>query len=146
MAAEVQTDFASFASALERTVDDIKREVGTLIPVAAQSMVSQLWARYPRKTGRLEDSTRIRHLSGRDSLLPVARVIGAPHATIWQDGTVERFNYTRKNASRGRMPAAAPGLFERTAVQTRAAMLQRAQAVLDRPREIGSVSSPGRLL
>jgi hypothetical protein len=38
------------------------------------------------------------------------------------------------------MPAAAHGFFERTAVQTRAAMLQRAQTILDKPREVGTIS------
>jgi hypothetical protein len=144
---DVTTDFAAFAHELDRSSDDIKREVGTLIPSAARLMVGILQARYPRgKTGSLDDDTRIRSLPGTDPLLPVERVIGAPHAILWQDGSVERVNYTRNNARRGRMPAAAPKFFERTAVQTRAAMIQRAQSVLDRPRQIGSVRSPGRLL
>jgi hypothetical protein len=58
------------------------------------------------------------------------------YVAIWQDGTKQRYDATHRNANRGRMPAFAPGFFERTAVQTRAAMLQKAQAVLDRPRSI----------
>lgn len=130
-------DFAEFARTLDRTSDAIKREVGQLIPTAAQTMVGTLEARYPiGKTGHLHNGMRIRRLSGPDALLPVQRVIGSPHATIWQDGTVERFDPTRGNARRGRSPAHDPGLFQRTAAQTRATMLARAQDVLDRSREI----------
>ncbi len=129
---------ASVAAGLARVSDDIKREVGQLIPVAAQQMSSILTSRYP--------ISRIAHTHMRDQLrvstgqasdaLPISRVKAPNLAAIWQDGTVQRHDATRRNANRGRMPAAAHGFFERTAVQTRAAMLQRAQNVLDRPRSI----------
>ncbi len=140
-------DQAAFVRALMQTSDAIKREVGTLIAPAADQMASVLRARYP--TGRknhpgvkhMDDDIRITTRPGNDDLLPARRVIGPRLATIWQDGTVERFDSTRKNARRGRMPAAAEGFFERTAVQVRAAMLQRAQAILDRPRDVeGGIS------
>lgn len=150
---DVKTDFAQFVEEMRHVSDEIKREVAPLIPTAAQSMVSTLTRRYPigpttkkRVGGQLRAGTRIRVRPGNDPILPVEQVIGAPHASLWQDGSVPRFNYTRKNAARGRMPAAAPRFFERTAAETRAAMLHHAQAVLDRPRQIGSIGSPGRLL
>jgi hypothetical protein len=130
----------SVAAALVRASNDIRREVGALIPVAADQMASILTSRYP--IGRtdhpvvphMRDQVRVSTRQGDDPLLPVRKVKAPNLATIWQDGTAERFDPTRGNARRGRMPAAAPGFFERTAVAVRAAMLQRAQAVLDKPR------------
>ncbi len=128
---------ASVAAGLARVSDDIKREVGQLIPVAAQQMASILTGRYP--------ISRIAHTHMRDQVrvatqgagvLPISRVKAPNLAAIWQDGTVQRHDATRRNANRGRMPAAEHGFFERTAVQTRSAMLQKAQSVLDRPRPI----------
>jgi hypothetical protein len=134
---DLTTTFATFARDLERASEDIKREVGDLIPRAAESMAGTLTARYPiGPTGRLHYGTRIRSRVGNDFLIPVRQVVGPALAYIWQDGTVQRFAYSRANANRGRSPAHAPGFFERTAVQTRAEMLRRAQGVLDKTREI----------
>ncbi len=137
--------------ALQHVSDDIKREVGTLIDPAAQAMAGRLIARYPRgrkeHPGRkhMDDDVRVRVLSQHESDVPARKVIGPRLASIWQDGTGPRYDATRKNANRGRMPAAAPGFFERTAVEVRAEMLRKAQAILDKPRTFG-VSSSGRLL
>lgn len=135
-------DTAAFARALERTSDAIKREVGALIAPAAQTMADRLVRRYPlgRKShpGRLHmrDDVRVGSRQSREPLLPARRVTGPRLATIWQDGTGQRFDATRKNANRGRMPPQDPGFFQRTAIQVRADMLSTAQAILDRPREI----------
>jgi hypothetical protein len=132
----------AFVRALDRASEDIKREVGALIPAAADAMVARLESRYPlgrhHRAGvpHMRDDVRIRTRQGQDALLPVRQVRAPRLAYIWQDGTNERFDATRKNAKRGRMPAADPHFFERTAVQTRADMLARAQDILDRPREI----------
>ncbi len=140
-------DQAAFVRALQQTSDAIKREVGALIAPAADQMASVLRSRYP--TGRkkhpgvkhMDDDIRVVGRPGNDDFLPARRVIGPRLATIWQDGTVERFDNTRKNARRGRMPATAPGFFQRMAVQIRTVMLQRAQSILDRPRDIeGGIS------
>lgn len=131
-------DVDAFARALERVSDDIKREVGQLIPIAAEQMASTVSARYPvGPTGRLKAGTRVRTLPQDHHLLPKRKVIGANLAYIWQDGTGPRYDSTRANAYRGRMPAADPGFFERTAVQVRGRMLDHAQAILNRNREIG---------
>jgi hypothetical protein len=144
----------SVAAGLQRVSDDIKREVGLLIPVAAAQMDSALHARYPlgRKSHpgvpHMREDIRVRTQQSEEALIPISRVSGPRLAYIWQDGTTDRVDSTRKNARRGRMPAAAPGFFERTAVQVRTAMLQRAQNALDRPRELPPVSggSGGSLL
>jgi hypothetical protein len=134
---DLSAQFDQLVRDMERASSDVKREVGALIPVAAESMATALVARYPTgKTGNLEGGVRIRTRHGQDPLLPIRQVIGPPLAYIWQDGTVERHAYTRKNARRGRSPAHDPGMFQRLAVQTRANMLTQAQAILDRPREI----------
>jgi hypothetical protein len=84
----------------------------------------------------MREDVRIGTRPSRDALLPVRKVT-APHlAHIWQDGTKQRFDATRKNANRGVMPPQDPGFFERTAVAVRSEMLSSAQAVLDRPRQI----------
>lgn len=134
---DLTAQFAQLSRDLEKVSDDIKREVGALIPQAAESMAQAVEARYPvGKTGRLHNGVRIRTLVGNDHLLPVKKVIGPPLAFIWQDGTVQRHNYTRKNANRGRSPAHDPGMFQRKAVEARARMVQQAQAVVDRNRTI----------
>jgi hypothetical protein len=133
---------ADVAAGLARVSEDIKREVGQLIPVAAQQMASILTGRYPISTiahPHMRDQVRVSTGQASDAL-PISRVKAPNLATIWQDGTVQRHDATRANANRGRMPAAAHGFFERTAVQTRAAMLQRAQTILDKPREVGTIS------
>jgi hypothetical protein len=137
MALDLTAQFDQLVRDMERVSDDVKREVGALIPVAAETMATALEARYPiGKTGQLRAGVRIRTRAGQDPLLPVRQVIGPALAFIWQDGTVARYNYTRANAYRGRSPAHDPGMFQRLAVQTRAAMLTHAQQIVDRNREI----------
>jgi hypothetical protein len=134
---DLSAQFDQFERDMLRASDDIKREVGALIPIAAETMATTLEARYPvGKTGRLRGGVRIRNFYSNDPLLPVKKVIGPPLAYIWQDGTVERYNYSRANARRGRSPAHDPGMFQRLAVQTRTAMLTHAQTIVDRDRVI----------
>jgi hypothetical protein len=135
---------ADFAAVLSGISDDIKRQVGALIPEAADRMVGILAHRYP--VGRtshpnvphMREDIYVRGGQQREVLLPVRKVVGPRLAYIWQDGTTDRVDATRKNARRGRMPAAAPGFFERTAVQVRLDMLRRAQDIVNQPREITS--------
>jgi len=135
-------DTEDFARSLQRASDDMKREIGALLRPAADEFVSRIHRRYPlgRKEHpdipHMKDDIRMGTVQGNDALLTGRRVFGPRLAFIWQDGTVQRHDATRKNANRGRMPAADPGFFERTAVQVRASMLRLAQAILDRPRTI----------
>lgn len=132
--------------------DAIKGEVGALVVPAAERMLATISARYPIGAhhrdhvtidGRtiaiphMKNDGYIRTLPSEQAMLPKRRVIGPRLAYIWQEGTVVRHNYSRGGANRGRGPAHAPGFFERTAVDTRAAMMAHAQAVLDRDRSIG---------
>lgn len=135
---------ADFAVALADVSDEIKREVGALIPAAADRMVGILASRYP--VGRtshpgvphMRDDIYVRSGRSDDHLIPARKVIGPRLGYIWQDGTKQRFDATRKGANRGRMPAAAPGFFERTAVQVRQDMLRQAQDVINKPRDLSS--------
>ena len=135
---------AELAIKLADVSDQIKREVGALIPVAAEQMIGILHSRYPvgRKSHpdvpHMREDIYVRGGQQREVLLPVRKVVGPRLAYIWQDGTTDRVDATRKNARRGRMPAAAPGFFERTAVQVRLDMLRRAQDIVNQPREITS--------
>jgi hypothetical protein len=135
---------AQLSIALADVSEAIKREVGALIPEAADRMVGILAHRYPvgRKSHpdvpHMRDDMYVRNGQQREALLPVKKVIGPRLAYIWQDGTVDRVDSTRKNARRGRMPAAAPGFFERTAVQVRQDMLRRAVEIVNRPRDMTS--------
>ena len=141
----------AFMRQLTAVGEDIKREVGALIQPTAAAMQSALDARYPigahhrnRKTidGRVIEVPHMKHdsyirtLPQQDVLLPVRKVVGPRLGYIWQNGTEVRQNYSRKGANRGVSPQHDRGFFERTAAQTRAAMLQQAQAIIDRPRRI----------
>lgn len=128
--------------ALDRTSDEIKREVGALPLQAADRMVGLIEARYPigkkhnPEVPHMRDDIRVRTGRNSDPLVPARRVIGPRLGYIWQDGTNERFDYTRKGAPRGKMPVGDKGFFERTAVRVRADMISQAQAILNRSREI----------
>jgi hypothetical protein len=136
-------DVVAIGRALVRSSDEIKREVGALIDPAANDMVTRLKQRYPMGakphrdgTPHMRDDMGIRNITGSEPLLPVRKVRGPRLAYIWQDGTRRRYDATRKNAYRGISPPHDPGFFQRTAIQVRTAMLNKAQQILDRPREI----------
>lgn len=152
MANGFELDLDGFIRDMGATSDSIKREVGDLVQPAAERMLSTIEARYPigRKhrdhvtiDGRtvsiphMKEDGYIRTLPQQSPFLPVRKVVGPRLAYIWQNGTVERHAYSRKGASRGRGPAHARDFFERTAIDTRAAMMAQAQAILDRDRDIG---------
>jgi hypothetical protein len=135
-------DLAEFSRALQHVSDDIKREVGALVPAAANRVKDRVQAAYPvGPTGNLRRMVRVgqpaRFISnGAGDFIPTLQVKAfAPHVWIWQEGTVERFDSTRRNARRGRSPKHGK-VFEAIAARTRAGMLNQAQAILDRPRKI----------
>jgi len=143
--AEFSTD--QIARGLERVSEDIKREVGALIPVAADQMVGTLERRYP--VGRtphpgvphMRDDIFVRTLLGSDVLLSGRKVTGPHLAYIWQEPTKHpprQYPNTKSSGMHrtGAMPGFDRGFFERTAAQTRAEMMRQAQTILDRSREI----------
>jgi len=135
-------DLEAFARSLQRCSDDIKREVGALVPVTSNRAKERVQAAYPvGPTGNLRRMVRVGQpvrfrTNGAGDLIPVLQVKAfAPHVWMWQEGTVERFDSTRKNARRGRSPRHGK-VFEAISAQERAVMMNQAQAILDRPRKI----------
>ncbi len=147
--ADPNFDTAAIARGLEQASDDMKREVAALIPKAADQMASTIRQRYPlgRKqhpgVPHMREDIKIRWLGPRSHFLQGKKVIGPTLAYIWQNGSVPRYDETRGNAYRGRMPKAAPGFFERTASNVRANFMRVAQAILDRDRKINISGGPG---
>lgn len=131
---------AELSKALERSADDFKRHVSGLIEAAPHALFSRLQSAYPvGLTGTLRRRISITSGPTRNSggiSIPNKRVRAtAPHIHMWQEGTVERFDATRNNARRGRMPAGGP-VFERNAGQVRREMLQKAEQELNRRHEL----------
>ena len=133
---------ADLQKAMESASDDIKREMGGLIDHAAHSMLNRVQQRFPAgKTGNLRAMVYVTQpksftTTSTGVSVPARRVRStAPHIHIWQEGTRERFDATRGNARRGRMPVGGK-VFETAASEVRANMLRRAQDMLNRKREL----------
>lgn len=147
--ADPNFDTAAIARGLEQASDDMKREISALIPRAADRMAGTIRQRYPlgRKqhpgVPHMRDDIKQRWLGPRSHFLQAKKVQGPTLAYIWQNGSVARYDETRGNAYRGRMPAAAPDFFERTASNVRDDMMRQAQSILDRNRQINTTGGPG---
>ena len=133
---------AELSKAMETATDDIKREVSRMVDGAAVTMANRLRQRYPLgKTGNLSSqifvtSPRSFTTTSTGVAIPAKRVRAtSPHVHIWQEGTAERFDATRSNARRGRMPRGGR-VFEQTAAEVRGVMLRMAQDLLNQNREI----------
>ncbi len=129
---------ADLQRSMEHATDDIKREMAGLLESAAHSLLNRVQQRFPAgPTGNLRSMVRISTKSSASGgAIPAQKVRAtAPHVHIWQEGTGERFDATRSNARRGRMPAGGR-VFETAAAETRANMLRRAQDMLNRNREL----------
>lgn len=137
---------AELSKALERSADDFKRHVSVLIDAAPHALVARLQSAYPvgpakSVGGRTVPGGTLRRrisiTSGPSKGdVPSKRVRAtAPHIHMWQEGTVQRQDSTRRNANRGRMPVGGP-VFERNAGQVRREMLQRAEQELTRTHEL----------
>lgn len=138
------TDFSTdvLIRALDRASDDLKREVAGIIDTTAHAVVSRLQSRYPvGKTGNLRGrifvtSPRAFATTSTGQAIPARRVRAtAPHIHIWQEGTAERFDATRGNARRGRMPKGGR-VFEATAADARRDMLRQMQTLIERNKEL----------
>ena len=128
---------AELQRSMSLATDDIKREMGGLIDSAAHSMLNRVQQRFPAgPTGNLRAMVRVSSSAPSLGTIPGKKVRAtAPHLHMWQEGTRERFDATRSNARRGRMPAGGR-VFETAAAETRANMLRRAQDMLNRNREL----------
>ena len=140
--ATTEFSVADLVKAMDSASDEIKEQVVGLIDTAAvvfQHRVQQAYEIGP--TGNLRDRVvitrpRVQTFTASGVKVPAKQVRAtAPHVHIYQEGTVERFDATRANARRGRSPAHGR-IFERTAVDVRRDMLEKAQRVLDKNREL----------
>ena len=132
--ADFSTD--DLIKALASASDDLKRTVGGFIEAAPFALQALLQSIYPvGPTGTLRRRIAISGGPTRDGV-PVRKVRAtAPHIHMWQEGTRERFDATRANARRGRMPVGGR-VFETTAAKIRREMLQKAEQELSRPHEL----------
>lgn len=127
---------------LDKASDEVKLQVGRLIDGAAIATRDRVQQVYPvGPTGTLKARVTVGQprsfgTTSSGTVIPV-RVVRAtaPHVHIWQEGTVERFDPTRANARRGRSPRHGR-VFEAVAAQERKRMLDEAQSLLDRHREL----------
>ncbi len=94
-------------------------EWGPIVKDSAEGMTAELKGVYPRVTGTLAD--RIVLEPGRDSVLRAKVRSKAPHAFIYEHGTVSR--YTKKGAGRGEMPRA--NVFVPAAIRWRERMVRK---------------------
>ena len=129
---------SDLARAMDHASDEIKREVAGLVDAAAYRTQSRVQAAYPvGPTGTLRSRvivTQPRRFQG--GPVPPRQVRAtAPHVHIWQEGTRDRFDATRGNAYRGRSPRHGR-VFEAIAAQERREMLQRAEDLLRKDREL----------
>lgn len=115
---------------MDRACDAIRHEMHALVLETGEAFASTLRGTYPRVTGALVRSVRLRRLTGGGVRVSAT----APHTHLLEYGTRPRVNYTRKNAARGRM-AASP-IFVPEAVTERAAFFRRAEAILGQRREL----------
>jgi hypothetical protein len=132
----------AFVRALDRASEDIKREVGALIPAAADAMVARLESRYPigrhHRAGvpHLRDDVRIRTRQGTGRTPPGASGEGAA-ARAHLAGRHERAVRRDPEERQARADAGGGSALLRTDGRPDARdMLARAQDILDRPREI----------
>lgn len=128
--------------ALRNASAELQDRIGALAIVAANQAKDKVQRAYPiGPTGNLHDRVfvsqpRTFSTTATGQPVPVWQVRAtSPHVFIWQEGTRERFDATRKGARRGRSPAHGR-IFEAIAAQTRQNMLMQAQAILDRNTEI----------
>jgi hypothetical protein len=94
------------AQDLARQLADLPRqlkhdELGPIVSDAADGMVTELKGTYARRTGTLADRVAS---EGTDSPLAVRVRSRAPHAHLYEYGTVRRFT-KGTGAGRGQMPA-----------------------------------------
>lgn len=106
MATEGFTGMDALIRGLDRLGDSVKVEAASIVRSTAHLMRATVRSKYPRGTGVLQDRVIAEELTaagGGASLRWKVRS-KAPHAHLYEEGTVERF-LASNGARRGRMPA-----------------------------------------
>ncbi len=140
--AQIEFSTEAIGAALRQSSAQVQQEIGALIQPTALRVKTRVQDRFPiGPTGNLHDRVsvsqpRLFMTTATGQNIPVWQVRAtSPHVFIWEEGTRDRFDATRKNARRGRSPRHGK-VFEAVAAQERQEMLRQAQAILDRKTEI----------
>lgn len=140
--AQIEFSEEAVRAALYQASAEIQDKIGALAVVAANTAKDRVQGAYPiGPTGNLRrqvfvSQPRTFTTTATGQPVPVWLVRAtAPHVFIYQEGTKERFDSTRKGARRGRSPRHGR-IFEAIAAQTRGDMLAQAQRLLDQRVEI----------
>ena len=100
--AEGFTGMAELIADLENLPEEFKGEAANIVTATANGMATDVRSRYPSVSGNLRDHVVVERDSDGDPLK--ARVKNtARHSHLYERGTVERFQYTRKSKSVGEM-------------------------------------------
>lgn len=132
-------DVRGFAAALDRASTAIVQEAQVAIERAAREASTQLTTTYPQRTGVLAGRVSARRGTARGSY-DAGRIQGwsvfsrAPHAHLYEYGTGDRTDNTRRGARRGRMPARP--LFGAILSDARRGLYTDVQRVLDQTRQV----------
>jgi hypothetical protein len=140
--AQIEFNAEAIGAALRQASAQVQQEVGALIQPTALRVKTRVQGAFPiGPTGNLHDRVsvsqpRLFMTTATGQNIPTWQVKAtSPHVFIWEEGTKERFDATRKGARRGRSPRHGK-VFEAISAQERQQMLRQAQAILDRPAEI----------
>src|SRR5678809_1647420 len=128
----------SIGALLRKASVDVQERIGALMQPTAARAKARVQQAFPvGKTGNLHDRVSIsqqRTAEVMASGVPVASwqmKATSPHVFIWEEGTRERFDATRRGARRGRSPRHGR-VFEAVSAQEREQMLRQAQTILDK--------------
>ncbi len=140
--AQIEFSTEAIGAALRQASAQVQQEIGALIQPTALRVKTRVQDRFPiGPTGNLHDRVsvsqpRLFMTTATGQNIPVWQVRAtSPHVFIWEEGTRDRFDATRKNARRGRSPRHGK-VFEAVAAQERQEMLRQSQSILDRKTEI----------
>ena len=140
--AQIEFNAEAIGAALRQASAQVQQEVGALIQPTALRVKTRVQGAFPiGPTGNLHDRVsvsqpRLFMTTATGQNIPIWQVRAtSPHVFIWEEGTRDRFDATRKGARRGRSPRHGK-VFEAISAQEREQMLRQAQAILDRPVEI----------
>lgn len=96
---------AEFREALRHMPEALRSDAATIVEAHATQAQREVSAAYTRgKTGNLKSRVRVTHNAGRRFSAASIVKSAAPHASIFEFGTVRRT--TDRGANRGRMPEA----------------------------------------
>lgn len=132
MATEGFTGMADLIRGLGQMGERVQLEAASIVRSSAQIMATRVRGRYARRSGVLQDRVVAEELGrGQGSRVALRWKVRskAPHAHLYEEGTVERF-VASTGASRGRMPARPT--FVPEAVRTRGRMRDELIALVAR--------------